>query len=98
MNEVCQILKINNITSTAYHHESIGALENSHKTMGAYLRINSQNHSNSWSSWLPYWAFAYNNTVHTETRYTPHELVFGKSCVIPSNFIAGSIDPLYNYG
>lgn len=95
MKEVCQILKIKQLTSTAYHHESIGALENTHKTMGAYLRINCNNKTESWSSWLPYWCFAYNNTVHTETKYTPHELVFGKRCILPGNYNSGVIDPLY---
>lgn len=52
MVEVCKLLKINNLTSTAYHHQSIGALENTHKTMGAYLRINCLNRTCSWSSWL----------------------------------------------
>lgn len=92
--EICQLLKIKQLTSTAYHHESIGALENSHKTMGAYLRINCENKMTHWSSWIPYWCFSYNNTVHTETRYTPHELVFGKKCVLPSNLV-NKVDPLY---
>lgn len=38
MKQVCELLQIKQLTSTAYHHESIGALENSHKTMGAYLQ------------------------------------------------------------
>lgn len=96
MVEVCKLLKIKNLTSTAYHHQPIGALENTHKTMGAYLRINCLNRTCSWSSWLPFWCFAYNNTVHTETKYTPHELVFGKSCKLPNNLDSG-VDPLYNY-
>lgn len=96
MKEVCSLLKIGRTTSTAYHHESIGALENSHKTMGAYLRIQSENYATSWSSWLPFWCFAYNNTVHTETKYTPHELVFGKVCNLPSN-LSSTIQPLYNF-
>lgn len=95
MKEVCSLLKIDQLRSTAYHHESIGALENTHKTMGAYLRINCQNQMGTWSSWLPYWCFAYNNTVHTETNYTPHELVFGKRCILPSNFNGDIVDPLY---
>lgn len=97
MKEVCTLLKVNHITSTAYHHESIGALENSHKTMGAYLRIVSENQPNTWSGWLPYWCFTYNNTVNTETRYTPHELVFGKICNLPSNLKDSYIEPLYNH-
>lgn len=95
MKAVCQLLQIKQLCSTAYHHESIGALENTHKTMGAYLRISCQNKTGAWSSWLPYWCFAYNNTVHTETNYTPHELVFGKRCLLPGNFNAGVVDPLY---
>lgn len=96
MVQVCELLKIKQLTSTAYHHESIGALENTHKTLGAYLRIYCENRPNSWSSWLPYWCFAHNNTVHTETKYTPHELVFGKTCKLPNNYDSG-IDPLYNF-
>lgn len=97
MKQVCTLLNINQISSTAYHHESIGALENMHKSMGSYLRIQCENKTGSWSSWLPFWCFSYNNTVHSETTYTPHELVFGKSCILPSNLNSNTIDPLYNY-
>ncbi|CAG9133660.1 unnamed protein product [Plutella xylostella] len=76
MKQVCSLLKINQLTSTAYHHESIGALENTHKAMGAFLRISCENKPGAWAGWLPYWCFTYNNTVHSETKYTPHELVF----------------------
>lgn len=94
--EICKLLKINKLHSTAYHHQSIGALENSHKVLGSYLRIMCNNKSENWSSWIPYWAFTYNTTVHTETQYTPFELVFGKNCKLPSN-LTNQIDPLYNF-
>lgn len=96
MKEVCKLLKINQLSSTAYHHETIGSLENSHKRLNAYLRIQSSKNSDTWSSWLPFWCFSYNNSVHTGTKYTPYELVFGKICNLPSN-IANKIDPLYNF-
>lgn len=73
----------------------MGALENSHKHLMAYLQINCSNHPSSWSEWLAYWCFSYNNTVHSETKYTLHELVFGKLCNIPNNLRSG-VDPLYN--
>lgn len=94
--ETCKLLGINQLNSTAYHHETLGALENTHKSLGAYLRIQLSKGENNWSTWVPYWCFAYNNTVHTETRYTPHELVFGRSSRLPSNVTLG-IDPLYNF-
>lgn len=80
----------------AYHHETLGAFENSHKNLGTFLRIHASKHSDSWSSWVPCWCFAYNNSVHTETRYTSFELVFGEQSRLPSN-LTNKIDPIYNF-
>lgn len=96
MSEMCNILNIKQTIATSYHHQSIGALENTHKVLGAYLRIQTNNHSSSWSSWLPYWCFSYNTTVHTETKYTPYELVFGQLCRLPNN-LSSTVEPLYNF-
>lgn len=94
--ECCNILNIKQLTSTAYHHQSVGALEISHKSLGAFLRMQISKFPDEWSTWLPYWSFAYNTTVHTETRYTPYELVFGKHCILPSN-VGETVDPFYNF-
>lgn len=96
MKDVCKLLNVNQIQATAYHHESIGSLENSHKSLGAFLRIQTDNQSQMWSSWIPYWSFAYNTTVHSETKFTPFELVFGKLCNVPTNLLS-KVDPIYNY-
>lgn len=95
--ESCKLLGIKTLNSTAHHHETLGALENSHKHLGAYLRIQVSKYTRNWSTWLPYWCFAFNNTVHTETKHTPYELVFGKLNQIPLS-ISDNIDPLYNFG
>ncbi|KAJ8708942.1 hypothetical protein PYW07_013546 [Mythimna separata] len=97
MKEVCKLLHISQLQSTAYHHQTIGALENSHKHLGNYLRIQTENHSEAWSIWLSFWCFSYNTSVHTETKFTPFELVFGKRCNLPSNLNSNKIDPLYNF-
>lgn len=94
--EICTLLNIKQINSTAYHHESIGALENSHKVLGAYLRIQTENLNDTWSTWVPYWCFSYNTTVHTETKYTPFELIFGRECKIPNN-LTDIVEPIYNF-
>lgn len=97
MTEVCTLLKIKKLQSTAYHHQTIGALENAHKSLGTYLRIQTDNHSDTWSSWLPFWCFAYNTSVHSETKYTPFELVYGKKCNLPNNLCKSIVEPLYTY-
>lgn len=96
MSEICSLLNIKKLNSTAYHHETVGALENTHKTLGAFLRIQCNNNKHNWSTWIPYWCFSFNTTVHSETKYTPFELVFGKTCNLPKN-LQTEIDPLYNY-
>lgn len=50
--EACKLLGISQLHSTAYHHETLGALENTHKHLGTYLRIQVSKHENSWSEWL----------------------------------------------
>lgn len=96
MSEVCKLLHVNKLQSTAYHHESIGALENTHKQLGAFLRIQCNNYPDTWSTWLPYWCFSYNTSVHSATNYTPYELVYGKKCNLPSN-LSTIVEPLYNH-
>lgn len=96
LRRVCSLLKIRQINSCAYSHQSIGALENTHKTLGAYLRSYVTEKHTDWSSWLPYYVFSYNTSVHSETRYTPFELMYGRQCELPSNIRTG-IDVVYNY-
>lgn len=96
MKEVCTLLKIKKINSTAYHHQSIGALENSHKSLSAFLRIQCEQRPETWSTWLPFWCFAYNTSVNSSTKFTPFELVYGKKCHLPSN-LSSTVEPLYNH-
>lgn len=96
MVEVCRLLRIKKVSSTAYHHESIGALENTHKHLAAFLRTLCDGHPETWSHWLQFWCFSFNTTVHTETKYTPYELVFGNICNLPSNLTNNVVEPLYN--
>lgn len=95
--EMCKLLQIKQLHSTAYHHQSIGALEVSHKHLNSFLRIHTDKHPETWSKWLPFWCFAYNTSVNSETHFTPYELVFGKKCILPSNLNKDIVEPIYNY-
>ena len=37
--EVCKLLSINHVCATAYHPQTIGALERNHRCLNEYLRI-----------------------------------------------------------
>lgn len=92
----CKLLKIEKINTTAYHPQSNGALERSHKPLVEYLKIFAQTDTLNWDSWLNYCMFAYNTTPHTTTTYMPYELIFGRKPKLPHVF---TTDPelSYNY-
>ena len=60
---VCGILGISQLRTTAYHHESMGLTEVSHKHLGEFLRINAKE-QNNWGSWLIFGA------LHITPQYT----------------------------
>ena len=86
-NNICKMLQIKKLNSTAYHHQSIGSLENSHKVLGNFLRIYCNNNPLLWIDWVSFYEFAYNTTVHISTSYTPFYLLYGRHPKLPSNVI-----------
>lgn len=54
MKKMCNLLHIKHISRTAYHHESIGSLESTHKVLNVYLGMLTEEQKSSWSTWIPY--------------------------------------------
>ena len=81
--ELCIELNIQKLNSTAYHHETIGALENSLKMLGNFLRIYCNGDPLAWKDRVQFYEFVYNNTVYSATGYTPFYLVYGRQSNIP---------------
>jgi len=92
----CKLLKINKIQTTAYHPESNGALERSHRTLAEYLRHYVNEDQTDWDEWIPFAMFTYNTTPHTATGYTPFELIYGHQADIPTALMMPP-KPTYNY-
>lgn len=96
--ELCNIFSVNQKFATAYHPETIGALERSHRCLNEYLRhfINEQH--DDWDSWLPYFTFYYNTTPHSAHNFAPFELLFGKQANYPNELKnVKTIEPVYNH-
>jgi hypothetical protein len=93
---LCRLLKIHELNTTAYHPESNGALERTHKTMAEYLRYFCDSRNNDWDKWLRFACFVYNTTPHTMTKYTPYKIVFGRKANLPGQ-LQQKTAPLYNY-
>jgi hypothetical protein len=65
-------------TLTTTHHPQVdGQTEILNQTLEVAIRAFTNSKHNNWSELLPYLAFAYNNTPHTTTKFTPAYLLYG---------------------
>lgn len=92
----CKLLKIQKIHTTAYHPQSNGALERSHRTLAEYLRHYVDDKKGNWDEYTAYAMFVYNSTPHTSTGFQPYELLFGFPVEIPHT-LTRTPQPCYNY-
>lgn len=88
------LLKIKRILTTVYHPNS-NIVERQHRSLNTYLRAYVEENDTRWDKLLKYATFVYNNTVHTTTGFTPHELAHGFKIQIPTS-ISKSREP-FNY-
>src|SRR5258708_31184460 len=90
--EVCLIMGARRSLTTAYHPQADGQSEILNQTIEVALRAYINKDKNNWVDLLPSMAFAYNNTPHTATKYTPSWLLMGYQPRLP---IYTSLDEKY---
>jgi transposase InsO family protein len=93
---VCKLLQIKKVQTTAFHPESNGGLERSHRVLVEYLRHYIAEDQRDWDEWVTYATHCYNVTTHRTTGYSPFELLFGHQARIPS-VLQAQPTPRYNY-
>jgi transposase InsO family protein len=81
---VCKLLQIKKIQTTAFHPESNGGLERGHRVIVEYLRHYIAEDQRDWDDWVPYATYVYNVTNHRATGYSPFELLYGYTARMPS--------------
>lgn len=97
LEKICNLLSIKRSFSTAYHPQSIGALERNHRCLNEYLRCFVNEHQSDWDDWVKYYTFNFNTTPHVEHNFTPFELVFGHRAKLPHDFLNSTQQqPIYN--
>lgn len=96
MNELCKLMKIKYVTSTAHHHQTVGTVERSHRTFNEYVRSYLSNNKTDWDVWLSYFTYCFNTTPSTVHGYCPFELIFGKNQTNFEFLLNDTVDPIYN--
>ena len=80
MNNLMKSLGVKHITTSPYHPQTNGMVERFHATLKAMLR-KTCSAAKRWDRYLPYLCFAYRDTIHSATGFSPFEL----ECQRPSD-------------
>lgn len=91
----CKLLNIKKIHTTPYHPQA-NRVERVHRELKTYLRHYCSSDRDHWDRVLPFFVFAHNTTIHTSTKYTPFELMYGRKVSLPG-VLTRKPEPIYNY-
>ena len=75
--QVMKELGIKQLTSSAYHPQSQGALERYHQTLKTMLRAYCLKYPEDWDKGISFVVFATRDAPNESTGFTPFELVYG---------------------
>jgi hypothetical protein len=77
MRRLCQLLCINPSITTAFHPQSNGQTERINEILEQYLRMFTTQREDDWADLLPLAEFAYNNSTHSSTGFSPFYTTYG---------------------
>jgi len=97
--QLCKLMAVDKIRTTAYQPSTNGGIERFHSTMHSLIaKWVSRNHRD-WDEKLPSVAFAYRTSVHESTGFTPFYLMYGRETRLPADLVYGTVqtdDPNQN--
>ena len=79
--------------SSAYHPQTDGQTERTHRTIEQVLRAFEYKQHTQWYDFLPLAEFSYNNSRHTSTTFSPFQALYGFSPITPPNLISHTVPP-----
>lgn len=92
---LCNVLGIHHLKTSAYHPQTDGCLERWHASLKAMLR-KQPNRQQDWDRLLKYMLFAYRAAPHSNTGFSPYEVVYGRQLrgpldVVKDGWLAGDL-------
>ena len=84
MKDVCRMLGIEKLNTTANHPQCNGAIERFNRTLKTMLRKHAAKFGMQWDQYLSGVLWAYRNTPHSSTGEKPSFLLYGFDCRTPT--------------
>ena len=83
MSEVYEVTGIHKNSTTAYHPQADGLVENFNRTLRAMIAKHATKYGDNWDEHLPYLLFAYRTKPHESTGESPFFLLYGRDARLP---------------
>ncbi|CAF2019560.1 unnamed protein product [Rotaria magnacalcarata] len=83
MGNIKKLIGYNHIYSTPYHPQTNGVVERFNATFVPQISKLQDTQNNNWDEFLQAVVFAYNTGAHKTTKFSPYELLYGRSPCLP---------------
>jgi len=93
MREICRLLQIDKLRTSAYHPACNAACERMHRTLNSLLGKVVSDRQTDWDDHLPYVSAALRASRSEATGYSPNFLMFGREVNTPADIVYGLIEP-----
>ena len=94
MDQLCRLLQIRKLNTTLYHPQANGIVENFNGTLKKMLKCYAKDEPEEWDRHIPFVLFAYRESPHESTGYSPFELLYGRKVRGPQQLIKESWEDL----
>src|SRR5215470_13727905 len=89
LTDLCKLIGVQRLRTTAYKASTNGAIERFHRTMNSMLAKTVEDNQRDWDVQLPAVLAAYRATTHESTGYSPNFLLFGRENRAPLDVVLG---------